>query len=282
MLLSPAKWTISLNLLGLNAKSEEDMIHDRLLNWLHEKKAPSTLYLALFDHRILLNLENRLHVDEIIHELKQKETITLVQPVRLEENQWSRSKRGVHLPEFVFTFLKDSQYRRNVNSPLQLNFDRGSSNDCVKLPGSEWLYLKLYLNRENEAEFISKRLAPFSQLVLEQKNAEDWFYIRYSEHDSSHLRLRYRGDPTLLREKLLPQIHQWTSQLIGEQLIHQIEICGYEPEYGRYGGGELIGLAEAIFAIDSKVVAKVLELIENQQIKLPIHIVAAVGIISAH
>jgi thiopeptide-type bacteriocin biosynthesis protein len=46
-------------------------------------------------------------------------------------------------------------------------------------------------------------------------------------------------------------------------MIREFRVCGYEPEVGRYGGQETIGLAEDIFTIDSWVTAAQLKVLRT-------------------
>ncbi len=123
-------------------------------------------------------------------------------------------------------------------------------------PGSEWLYVKLYAGWATLDRLLLAVVAP-----LVERHAADisrWFFIRYADPDS-HLRLRFRGSPSLLWGRLLPELHQMTAELMGIAAITRISIDTYDPEVVRYGGAAGVDIAERMFEIDSRTVIRNLQ-----------------------
>src|ERR1035441_9244429 len=69
------------------------------------------------------------------------------------------------------------------------------------LPGSEWLFVKLYCPRNLENDVVPESMLTFAENVVAAGLADSWFFIRYSDPDS-HIRLRFHGSPQRLTGQL--------------------------------------------------------------------------------
>src|SRR5579871_4582286 len=56
-------------------------------------------------------------------------------------------------------------------------------------PGSTWLFMKLYCSHELQNGLIAGPLRALAHDTLNEKMADEWFFIRYADPDP-HLRLR--------------------------------------------------------------------------------------------
>jgi thiopeptide-type bacteriocin biosynthesis protein len=122
------------------------------------------------------------------------------------------------------------------------NFERD-----LRLPGSEWFYVELYMRPEVMDEFL---LGEIKTLVAQHKALlHEWFFIRYN-HPEPHIRLRLK----LLVPNLLPTILAGFHQLMDISTQHghlkRMEIKGYEREIIRYGKNHL-DKVERFFHLDS-------------------------------
>ncbi len=57
------------------------------------------------------------------------------------------------------------------------------------IPGSRWLYFKIYTGIKTADEVATRTLLPLLRELYEAKLIDDWFFIRYTDPDF-HLRLR--------------------------------------------------------------------------------------------
>ena len=102
-------------------------------------------------------------------------------------------------------------------------------------PGSEWLYAKLFTGTATVDRVLCEDVAPLAQEAIASGAARRWFFIRYSE-GGWHLRLRFQGDPRVLRERVQPALESMAQRLIdtvgspavGEQLAVQLDGCPVE------------------------------------------------------
>jgi len=117
------------------------------------------------------------------------------------------------------------------------------------LPGSEWLYLKLYCTPQSADELLSSVISP----VLLQNRAlvSRWFFIRYVD-PGYHLRIRILMPPAQ-QGKLLESLERRLSLKKYRHLVGRLQGDTYRRELERYGAG-IIGQIEGLFEADSDLV----------------------------
>ena len=137
----------------------------------------------------------------------------------------------------------------------------------LRPPGSEWLFVKLYCPRPIEDDVIADPVRSFGEEALAAGWADAWFFIRYSDPDP-HLRLRFRGTPERLTGRLLPAICAWGADLMAGGHCLRFSFDTYDREIERYGGPAGMELAEAVFAADSRLVATLIQLLQDRVVLL--------------
>ena len=142
---------------------------------------------------------------------------------------------------------------------------------------TSWLAAHLYYASPWE-QFLVDALAPFVRTVLAQKQATQFFFIRYRER-GPHIRLRFKGSWQILENEVKPALiryfehyfvrwpsHRtdpdWTGELPSEQQWfnnNSVQFIPYEPELTRYGGPVGMTIAEKQFEISSRIALKLIE-----------------------
>ncbi|HVE85319.1 MAG TPA: lantibiotic dehydratase [Myxococcales bacterium] len=135
---------------------------------------------------------------------------------------------------------------------------RVSSRAPAFVPGSEWLYARIYSGEVAADAVLAEHLAPLARRVVKRKDADRWFFIRYVD-PATHLRLRLHGDPKKLAARALPELNQALEPLLERGLIWKVDLGTYEPEVDRYGGPAAIETCERIFHLDSEAVVDLLD-----------------------
>lgn len=282
-ILSPARWKVDRLSLGLNVKDPIPKIETEFKKWAKEWEVPRYVFAGESDQQILLDLEHPTCLKEVVHQLKLGHQVTLVEKIGLSQGQWVHSQKGssqtgTHLTEFVIPFVKNPVYSSHSTLSSFPAFHSPAINSRWKIPGSEWLFVKCYGSRENEARFLIEHCEPFANFLLQQKIISDWFFIRYLD-PKPHIRLRFRGTPQNLLQKVMPALYDWAGDLLDKQRIQDLAIGSYEREIERYGGEELISHAESVFHADSVMVLQHLRARANKKVTLPEEIVAPLTII---
>ena len=114
---------------------------------------------------------------------------------------------------------------------------------------SAWLSAKLFTAPDAMDE-INGRYLP--ALTASLGTDEVWF-IRYrNREETDHLRLRIAAGHGQAARRAAA-LAAWASDLRVQRLCARFTLDTYYPEAGRYGGGECMRAAEAVFAADSAV-----------------------------
>lgn len=125
-----------------------------------------------------------------------------------------------------------------------------TSSDATRfIPGSEWVYAKLYTG-SSSVDGVLHYLAPLVRSALGDC-VDRWFFVRYSDPEW-HVRLRFHGSASRLASELVPRLTRDVAQLVEAGWVSRVVFDTYEPETRRYGGNEGLLLAERFFEADSE------------------------------
>jgi lantibiotic biosynthesis protein len=182
----------------------------------------------------------------------------------------------VHLIECIFPLIANRG--NQINTRDYANFIETNETARMKLPGSEWLYVKLYGLSGRENEFIRSELREFISNGKELGHFKKCFFIRYRDPEQ-HIRIRFQGQPQVLIERLLPNLLSWIQSLRSRGFVSKMVIDTYDPEIERYGGIGLIKDAESVFAADSEMVIELLDYHYGVNPPLDIEVIGVLNII---
>ncbi len=127
--------------------------------------------------------------------------------------------------------------------------------------GEKWLYYKIYSGSTTADLILVNLIKPLTELLLEKKLIEKWFFIRYSD-PKKHLRIRFCLTDVVHIQKIINYITPLLKDLLSNDLIYKIQIDTYRRELERYGS-DLIELTETLFFQDSIMIVSLLEMIEE-------------------
>src|SRR5262249_15879954 len=126
------------------------------------------------------------------------------------------------------------------------------------VPGSEWLYAKLYCGEATADEVLTRVVHPFVKEALASKTIDRWFFLRYTD-PRPHLRVRLHGNPAALA-KLLPELEEGLRPVSRPGRVWKLQIDTYMREIERYGGAAGMPICEALFGCDSDAAARLVAL----------------------
>lgn len=239
-ILSPARWTIKHHTFN-KCKQFEDFI-ESFNAFKNKYSLPKYVYLSFLDNQILLNTDNTMHVKDLFKEVSKLShgvTLSLIEYVKSDEE---------HSTELVFSLvntkkpLDEESFSEKVsknNLPVIPDEER------IKMPFSEWIYLKLYCSEDRQEELLGEHLLKF---VHENDWYESFFYMRYKD-PKFHIRLRFKAP--LADQESLNNIKVWMNRLKDIGILSRCTIDTYDPEIERYGGPHLMNYAETLFHYDS-------------------------------
>lgn len=112
------------------------------------------------------------------------------------------------------------------------------------MPGSEWLYCKIYAHPRSANEILLQYVSPLLGSKQAKKFVKKWFFIRYKD-PSYHLRIRINID-TEFTGKIMTLLNRRFSRLADSGIISNFQISTYEREIERYSP-LLMGDIEQLF-----------------------------------
>ena len=252
-----------------------------LAAWRERWSVPRHVYLAVADNRLLLDLDDPEHVELLREELgglTEGRSALLQEALPGPAEAWLPGPDGGHITELVVPVTA----RRSRQPAASAEAAHAHTSPVapglrLRLPGSDWLYLKLYGPRPFEDELIAGPLASLCEFATGAGLSDGWFFLRYADPDP-HLRVRFHGEPAALLGPLLRQVCDWAADLVADGVCTRFAFDTYEREVERYGGDDGLRAAEAIFAADSPAVAGMLRLVRQGGLPFDITTLAALSI----
>lgn len=130
------------------------------------------------------------------------------------------------------------------------------------IPGSKWVYIKLYLGNNTADKVLTQHVSYIVNELKKKQIIEKWFFIRYTDPDF-HLRIRFLVHNESSIGDILNLFYKRLSPLVKDNLIWKIQLDTYNRELERYGN-ELIELAESVFHYDSECILSILKKVNNE------------------
>jgi len=263
VVLAPASWHPPFSESGLDADDRERFA-EALRSWGAEWQLPRRVFAGQGDQRLLIDLEDPDQVEllrGLVAGRKGDAEVILQEALPGADSAWLPGPGGGFLVELAVPLARrrrgEPADERALPPAAQAPPARAAR---TRPPGSEWLYAKLYTGGNTAAQLIGNGLRDFTAEALGAGLADDWFFIRYEDEQGPHLRVRFRGDPARLRELLAPRLYAWAAELIEQGVCRSLALDTYERELERYGGEQATEVAEAVFGVDSRLVAGVIGL----------------------
>lgn len=226
---------------------DPDEQDEQLMEWAADAGLPSYVYVGTLDNRLLLHLRDRIHRDLLRKEVADgAECVSEApEPSRMGIIRDCDGRR--YASEAVLSAV--ARYPVPVEPPPTTpHFD--TTVDAVRslAPGTEWWYLRVYGDREKQNEILSRLAATYAELP------DQWFYIRYADPDD-HVRIRVRS-----AEGAFDQVREVIGECVRAGLAHRYHVDPYVRELERYGGPDVMPIAERIFCTESQLLASVKQL----------------------
>jgi class I lanthipeptide synthase len=246
VILSLASWILEKeDLAGLDAPTSRERFRAmRLLR--RARGLPRFIRLADGDNLLTTDLENPLSVEALAHTLAGRRHARLLECFPEEDRLIASNSEGHFFHELFVPFIR----RADPPQPVARRPMDTRAEDAFFLPGSEWLQVNVYCSRAACDRILRASVGPLVGRAIRLGAVSRWFFVRYGD-PAFHLRLRFNGDPSALREELLPDVHRTFTQLAQGGFISRIQFDTYQPEVGRYGGSEAMRICEDIFHADS-------------------------------
>ncbi|WP_325748079.1 lantibiotic dehydratase [Streptomyces sp.] len=241
-ILSPARWRLT----SADLPTAET---EALARWRQRWHCPEAVELRDDDRTLRLTLSEPLHAAILRAHLDRSDEAILTEAAPVGAFGWI----GGHAHEVAVPLVATGTPAPSL-LPGRLPTLRNSS--LGHMPGSPdapWLHAKIHTHPEQMNEIITEHLP---RLLAALPDRTEWWFLRYrGPHEGHHLRLRLGVPSADQYATFAAAVGQWATQLRNRSLAGRLVLETYSPEIGRYGQGETLAAAEAVFAADSRAVA---------------------------
>lgn len=269
-IISPATWVLDGHSLSGLLQAAEPEIMTVFQKLAAKISLPVLFMLSEGDQQLVFNAESSRdvrHFREVVHN---REQLTLMEFIHGQDATITKDEHGnPFVAQFNCFLLPDKGL---AMPPIRRGYKLGQAKRKF-MPGTEWLYLKLYVPKRN-ANKLLLLIAPLLHKTHHGATIRKWFFVRYEDH-APHIRLRLQIDPQDLnvilfafRSRLEGHIQQ---QLIRE---YQLEVYTRELERYRMAGMEF---TENLFCASSNFVMRFLQL-QKQKKAPPVYLAAVVSV----
>lgn len=247
--LAPAVWRLDVLRDALGRDAEGFAL--AVARWRAEWDVPARVLVVSQDQRLLLDLTDRWH-RELLHDEIRKDVSLVAQEVP-DDGPGTADGIGGHVMEIVVPLVR----RRTVPDRAPVAVHEPARRICGV--GSEWLFLKLYTPSQHQDVLLTRHLSTLVDLATAH-GADRWFFIRYTDPDGHHLRVRFHGSPQRLWGEAVPELGRALDEWRHRGLLAAVRTDEYDPEFERYGGAGVLTAAEEVFQQDSRAALDLLAL----------------------
>lgn len=300
-ILSPAQWHLRMEK-NRDHFSNRSSFQSWLKDWRNRWFVPRFVQLRELDNFLLLDLEDEAHRELLRNELlnTKNSKINIQEAFCEDEHLWAQGPGGKFATELVFPFILDKtaiqSFEKNAGKDsgkaTAKAAEKTSNNDSIEsaqstekrrrnatfaeaisfenrfvIPGSNWLYYKLYCGKNLQDEILTSSIFDLIQDSEKEGLFRSWFFIKYGD-PFPHLRIRFNGDAAALQNGLNPRFLQLARELFENGISPKVVIDTYDREVERYGGLEAMELAEQLFAADSRAAVRLLALESEEEFSL--------------
>jgi thiopeptide-type bacteriocin biosynthesis protein len=225
-----------------------------------ERRMPRRVLLADRDNELFVDFENVLSVEAFLDAIQNQKEAVLFEFFPEPDELCARGPEGRFVHELIVPFVRSTKTALTPKT-------RAATTPAVQiqrsfLPGSEWLFVKLYLGASTADSVLREIVGPIAREALASTAADSWFFLRYAD-PHGHLRVRFHGAPRRLLSEVAPALEALAAPLLSDGRLWRMQFDTYDREVERYGGASGIGLTERLFHADSEAVLSIIDLLEG-------------------
>ncbi len=273
-ILRPAEWVVSGEEIRPWATLESHRRQPALDRWCQERELPRRVLLADGDNELFVDFDHRLSVEALLSIVQRRRSFRLLEFLQQGNNLVLQGPEGRYAHELILPLVRrrprpaPEVEAGAQSSPLAVGSSSiltggpltGQDLGEKYLPGSQWLFAKLYTGSTTADDILQ---GPIRQLVQNYgQEIRRWFFIRYSDPEF-HLRVRFQVPDEGLRWDLQQRLSALATRLLDQGCIWNLQLATYEPEIERYGGRPGLDLCEQIFHHDSVAVLAMLPVLRG-------------------
>lgn len=245
IILHRATWKFSTTLLEPLRKVSKDL--NAFIKAFEEIKSfwklPDQFFLVFGDNELFLEWSNPICVDILLKDIThQQSPLILCECLHSEFRSVVSNAQNERYAHQLIAPVYFSGKGQLVKKPFQFKTEKRRF-----LPGSEWLYIKLYLNKSIANEVLLVIDGYMEQSAI-KKLSDSWFFVRYQDPDH-HLRLRFKLNDNRYFQEFYLGLLSVIDVYVETGRIFTVQLDTYEREVERYTGQ--VAKAEHLFCLDT-------------------------------
>lgn len=245
IILFPKTWKLDIDA----GKNDINNYRRMLDNYIEKYKVCRTVFYGQEDKRMLIDLNNKSHVNMLYEFAKKNKNVILYENLFGVENSPIKGEKGSYVGEFIFNFNKEKYFERAMMDKNSYPFiDNKYIVSQSKSLFEGWISLKLYIEEWQHDNILINTIKDFIQKILLFDYVENVFYIRYKD-PQSHIRIRIKIKK--YDENIVEEIKKLIESLKQLKILNSCIYDTYVPEVNRYGGKECITKVEDVFCSNS-------------------------------
>ena len=282
LVLARARWRVPREEIAALCEPKANERFRQVQTWRAKRGLPRWIVLIDGDNELPVDLDNVLSVEAFLSLVRPREQLDVTEMFPLPEDLCAHGPEGRFAHELVIPFIQGQNERALEEAtaadgaalalaaapatipegPALAGPSLGATAPAALvetfLPGSGWLYAKLYAGPSTLDEILTEVIGPLVREAKTRGAIDAWFFLRFAD-PQWHLRIRFQGQPHRLTGEVLPRLHQAMEPLLADGRLWQLQLDTYDREVDRYGGPTGIQLAEKLFTVDSETVLEILE-----------------------
>jgi len=204
---------------------------------------PKIISLGKSDQQLVFDLDNGQEVRFFLYSIKAEQEIRIQEFIIPTAGSVQSNDKPLISQYIAFLYKQEKTYQpllHKTNTKLY----------TVKrafVPGSKWLYLKIYCHPSVANQFLSEFLLPLLNTPI-MRQLDSWFFVRYTD-PGCHLRLRFK----IPNHNIGLILEKFKKRIAGHpqfNVIQEYQADTYLPELERYGADTML-LVEDFFNASS-------------------------------
>jgi len=132
--------------------------------------------------------------------------------------------------------------------------------------GDRYVYYKIYTGHLMQNRLLQNEIFHLVADLYATGRITGFFFIRYTDHDGSHLRLRFlAADPSAL-PFIIVRLHDILKEYVNARMVFKVMLDTYTREIERYGSSNILDVEKLFFYNSLEVIHLLREHAENSTV----------------
>jgi lantibiotic biosynthesis protein len=224
---------------------------------------PALVMLSDGDNELLVDIKSYHSIKAFVSTIKGRTSIIVKE--YLKPSHLQNGTSGI-TTQYIAPVINSTKVIKAMNNPFFPQEHKEEALQRSFIPGSEWLYIKIYCGVAMADKVLLDAIYPMMLELLKGKYIKKWFFIRYND-PAPHLRVRLQITDTEYISYVTKSCNHYFEKLQKNKTVNKVYFATYEREIERYGKATM-ELSESVFHLNSAAILQLLSYLPNDEIKL--------------